>query len=115
MARTTRPGDAHGPHRPAHRAWPSRFLVLLLKMFHQRVAEVVGEVTVDAVNVIGAVLRIVVLDQERRALDEVMMRLTGLEAAGPLEMDLLHTRPLDAHPILELDLASPRWASEPEA
>src|SRR5205085_2380675 len=78
----------------------SLFLVPLLIMFHQRVAEVVVEVAVNAVNVIGPVLRIVVLDQEGWGLDEIMVRLTGREAAGPLKMDLLLARPIDARQIL---------------
>ena len=52
-------------------------------MLQHRVAEVVVEVAVDAMDVIGAILRVVVLNQERRALNEIMVRLAGLETAGP--------------------------------
>src|SRR5262249_29129426 len=77
-----------------------RSLVLLLIVFYQRVAKVIVEVAVDAVDVIGLVLRIVVLNQECRALNEIMVRLAGLEAASPLKMDLLRASAIDACQVL---------------
>src|SRR5438105_788353 len=61
----------------------SSLLVLLLIMLHERVAEVVVEIAVDAVNVVRLILGVVVLDQERRALNEIVVWLAGFEAAGP--------------------------------
>src|SRR5262249_20264363 len=69
-------------------------------MFHQRVAEVVVEVAVDAVDVIGPVLRVVVLNQERRALNEIMVRLAGFATASPLKTDLLRAGASDARQVL---------------
>jgi hypothetical protein len=69
-------------------------------MVHQRVAEVVVEVAVDAVHVIGPVLRIVVLNQERRTLNKIMVRLSGLQTAGPLKMDRLRAGTRDAGQVL---------------
>src|SRR5215813_10613480 len=45
--------------------------------------EVAVEVAPDRVNMIGAVLNVVVLDQKRRPLDAIVMGLTVFGAAGP--------------------------------
>lgn len=43
----------------------------------------------DRVDVIGLVLRVVVLDDQRRTMQPVIMRLMRLQAAGPGEMEAL--------------------------
>src|SRR5262245_34113426 len=63
----------------------ARSLVLALEVLAQRIAEVALEVAPQGVRVVRAVLRVVVLDREARTLDAVVVRLTGLEAAGPHE------------------------------
>ncbi len=73
---------------------------MFLIMLQHRVAEVVVEVAVNTVNVIGFILSIVVLNQKRRALNEIVVRFAGLETAGPNEMDLLRARTIDASQIL---------------
>ena len=52
-------------------------------------AEVAVEITPDRVHVVAVVLRVVVLDQERRALNLVVMALALLRGALPGELDLL--------------------------
>mgnify|MGYP007064222608 CR=1 FL=1 len=52
--------------------------MMVVVMFKHGVAEVIGEVAVHAVNVIGVILSVVVLDEERRALNEVVVRLAGI-------------------------------------
>ena len=74
--------------------------MVLTVVLDESVTEVVVEVAVDAVNVIGSVLRVIVLNQERRALYEIVVRLAGLQTARPFEMNLLRTRPSDACQIL---------------
>ena len=65
--------------------------VVVMQMFAQQIAsEIAGEVAPDAVDVIGAVLGVVVFDQESRALDAVIVALTFLQAAGPGESDVVH-------------------------
>ena len=66
-----------------------RRLVVLLE---QVVAEIVFEVSPDAVNVVGVVLGVVVLDQERRPLDAVVVGHSSLDAAGPREADFVDAR-----------------------
>src|SRR5438552_9551915 len=51
--------------------------------------EVTVEVAPDGVDVVGIVLRVVVLDQERRPLDTVVVRLPACDPARPREMHLL--------------------------
>ena len=48
-------------------------------------AEVAIEVPPDRVHVVAVVLRVVELDQERRALHAVVVLLAALELAGPRE------------------------------
>ena len=48
-------------------------------------AEVGAQVAPDRVDVVGVVLRVVVLDEQVAALDAVVVRLAGLGAAGPGE------------------------------
>ena len=52
-------------------------------------APVVAQVAPDAVDVVGAVLGVVVLDEERRAEDRVVVPLAGLGPAGPPEVHLV--------------------------
>src|SRR5688572_29177867 len=75
-------------------------LVVLVIMLQQAVAEVVVEVAINAVNVIGVILSVVVFDQERRALNEIVVRLAGLEAAGPNEMDVVDPGTVDSGKVL---------------
>src|SRR6185436_15922289 len=79
-------------------------MVMVVIMLQQRVAEVVVEIAVDTMHVIGPVLRVVVLNHERRALNQVVMRLTRLETAGPEEMDLLRAGPIDPSQVLIREL-----------
>ena len=69
-------------------------------MLPQQIAPKVAlEIAPDRVDVIGLVLDIVVLDNKRRTLDPVVMRLPRLEAAGPPEIDLTPARLTDGiHP-----------------
>ena len=64
----------------------------LVVLLQQVVAEIVLEVSPDAVDVVGVVLGVVVFDQESRPLDAVVVRLSPLEAAGPREADLVDAR-----------------------
>ena len=61
-----------------------------LQVLAQQVApEVAVEVAPHRVDVVAVVLGVVVLDQERRALDPVVVLLAALGLAGPREADLL--------------------------
>ena len=64
------------------------------------IAEVVVEVTINTVNVIGIILCVVVLNQERWALNEIVMRFPGLQTAGPDEVDVFPSGTVDAVQIL---------------
>ena len=64
----------------------------------QVAAEVVGEVAPDRVDVVAVVLGVVVLDEERRPLDPVVVLLAALGLAGPRERDLLQPRLLQPAP-----------------
>src|SRR5688572_3536946 len=77
---------ARGPRRPV--------------VIAQQVApEIAAEITPHAVDVVAVVLRAVVLDQEQRPLDAVIVRPPALGAAGPAEMDLLDAAfPHAGHP-----------------
>ena len=52
-------------------------------------AEVPFEVTPDAMNVIGVILRIVVLDQKLRRLDSVIMRTAFLLDSRPCKVQII--------------------------
>src|SRR5215210_7730882 len=67
-------------------------------------APIVGEVPPDGMDMVGAVLGIVVLDQERRALDGVVVPLARLFPTGPGEGDWLEAGPLDLLPLVGGDL-----------
>jgi len=54
--------------------------------------EIMIEVAPDSMDVIRIVLCIVVLDHECRPLDAIVVRLAGLTAAGPCEVDVLEPR-----------------------
>ena len=65
-------------------------------MLRQQVfAPVAVEVTPHAVNVIGVVLRVIVLDQKRAALHAVVVAFAFLQAAHPGEFDLVEARLAD--------------------
>src|SRR5262249_5972989 len=52
-------------------------------------AEIVPRIVPDRMDVVGAILRVVVLDQERRAVQPVVVRLSGIDGAGPREAHVL--------------------------
>src|SRR5215831_2836063 len=56
------------------------FLVMFLQ---EVVAEIPGKVSPDGVNVVGVVLRVIVLDKKGLPLDAVIMALARLNATGP--------------------------------
>src|SRR4051812_40499173 len=73
-------------------AYPARplFRVALVVMPLQYVvAEIVGKAAINRVRVIGVVLRVIVLDEERRPFNTVVMRFAAFRAAGPREMDFI--------------------------
>ena len=80
--------DRHGPSLRVAMLGGRRLVVLS----QQVDAEIVLEVSPDAVDVVGVVLGVVVFDQERRPLDAVVVRLSALEASGPREADLFDAR-----------------------
>src|SRR5213075_2112744 len=51
--------------------------------------EIVFKVAIDGVDVVGVVLRVIVLDDEVRTLHAVIVRLAAFEAAGPGEENLI--------------------------
>ena len=57
--------------------------------------EVILDIAPHAVDVVGVVLRVVVLDDERRSLDHIVVRFSWLQAAAPREVDVLDSRPSD--------------------
>ena len=65
----------------------------------QVLAPVVGEVAPDGVDVVGAVLGVVVLDQEARAADRVVVAASGLLGPGPRERDGGQARARDPFPV----------------
>ena len=62
-------------------------------------APVVVEVAPDRVDVVRAVLRVVVLDEEARAADRVVVAVTRLLRPGPCERDLVQPAGDDALPV----------------
>src|SRR5687768_7777824 len=66
----------------------------------QVLAPVVGQVAQDRVDVVGAVLGVVVFDQEGRALDGVVVALVRLLAAQPGEGDAVEAGLLDRPPLV---------------
>ena len=65
-----------------------------LQVLAQQVApEVAVEVAPDRVDVIAVVLRVVELDQERRALHAVVVLLPALDRAGPRKRRCSRRRP----------------------
>ena len=60
-------------------------LVVLPK---QVVSKIVFQVSYDEVNVVGSVLRVVVLYEEVRCLDAVVVPLPRLERTGPCKVNL---------------------------
>src|SRR5438105_622842 len=67
----------------------SSLMVPVVVLSEQVFAEIVGGVTPDGVDVVGVVLGVVKLDQERRPVHAVVMPLPRLHDAGPGEMNLL--------------------------
>src|SRR5262245_56696950 len=61
----------------------------LVMLAQQILAEIAIEIAPDRVNVIGVVLRVVVLNQKRRALDAVVMRIAFVDSARPGKMNLV--------------------------
>jgi hypothetical protein len=66
----------------------------------QVLTEVSVEIPPDGVDVIGVVLRVVVLDQEGRPLDPVIVPLAGGLTASPRETNLVKSRLLDSCEVL---------------
>src|SRR5688572_27790382 len=66
--------------------------------------EITVEVAPDRMNMIGLVLGVVVLDQERGALYPIVVRLADLELAGPGEGDLPKVRTLETASALRGDV-----------
>ena len=64
---------------------------LLIVLFQKVTSEVLREIAVDRVDVIGAVLGVVVFEQEGLTLDSIVVTLTRLGAAGPGKVDLFPT------------------------
>ena len=62
-------------------------------------AEVVVEIAPDGVDVVGVVLRVVVLEDEAWSLDAVVVRLAGFDPARPGEVDLAEARFFDLRPV----------------
>ena len=58
-------------------------------LFESVQAEIVGHRVPYDVGMVGRVLRVVVLDDEARTVDAVVMTFTRSEAAGPGEMDFV--------------------------
>src|SRR6185503_7355019 len=66
------------------------------EMLPQEIAsEVAVEITPHRVDVVPVVLRVVELDEERRALHAVVVLLTALDRSGPREGDVLDPGFLD--------------------
>ena len=59
-------------------------------------AEVALQIAVHGVDVVGVVLRVVVFDQQRRAVHAVVVFLTAFDAACPGEVQLFEARTLEA-------------------
>ena len=55
------------------------------------ITEIIIEITVDTVNVIGVILGVVIFNQKVRSLDHIVMRFTRLQSAGPEKMNLCDT------------------------
>src|SRR5688572_11310130 len=67
-------------------------------------AEIAREITPHGMDVVRVVLRVVVLDQEGRALNAIVVRLTALDRAGPRECHLAEIRALEARAPLRRDI-----------
>src|SRR5439155_812954 len=61
-------------------------------------AEVAAGIAPDGVDVVDIVLSVVVLDEERRALEPVVMRTPRPVFSRPCEVDVVDPRPLDPIP-----------------
>src|SRR3954447_2717778 len=69
----------------------------LLVMFAKQVfTEITLEVTPDSMDVIGVVLGVVVLEQESRTLDTIIVRIPLFGSARPTEIDFIESCFLDA-------------------
>src|SRR5438094_2879608 len=55
-------------------------------------AEIALEIAPDAVDMVGIVLGVVILDQERRSLNPVVVTLALLQSAHPSELQLVEPR-----------------------
>ena len=65
---------------------------ILVVVCQQVFAEVAVEVAPDAMDVIGAVLRVVVFDEERAALHAVVVAFAFVQAAHPGKFNLVEAR-----------------------
>src|SRR5262249_10259158 len=117
------PGAGNGGTRPSRRAAPplgarpvpppapegGRALLVVLGLVvgpEDVLAEVARGGVPDGVHVIGAGLGVVVLDDECRPLDPIVVRLAALEAAGPGEGDLVPARLLGLLEVLRRQFAA---------
>src|SRR4029450_6041363 len=58
-------------------------------------AEISGEIAPDSMDMVGVVLRVVVLEQEGRSLHAIIVRLSGRIGSGPGKMDVVETGLVD--------------------
>ena len=61
-------------------------------LLQQVTSKVIVEVSPNGVNMVRIVLSVVILEQERRSMDPVVMALTALSGACPSKADLAATR-----------------------
>ena len=89
----------------------SAMRVVLVMPPQQIGREIMPGIVPDRMDVVGLVLGVVVLDQQVRAVQAVIMRPARFEAAGPGEMDLLQSGLADPRP-LRLGHRRPHRADE---
>src|SRR5262249_38459148 len=77
------------PFAVASEVAPRSLVALLIMLLQQVLAPIARELTPDAMDVVGLVLRVVVLNQERRRLNTIVVRIALLDAARPCEPDVL--------------------------
>src|SRR6266508_4568894 len=93
------PGRAKEHKRRTNRTlllWRAMRMRVMLRQ-HVRIP-VVGEITPDTVDMIGTVLRVVILNQKRRPFDGIVVRLAAFLGAGPGKGQRVQAGPLDPRP-----------------
>src|SRR5262245_15591854 len=105
-----RTASAHTYSHPRERITASATKLLVPDapdvLAQQVAAEVAVEVAPHRVDVVAVVLRVVVLDEERRSLDAVVVLLSALGLTGPREPDLLEARFLQLRRAVRGDVRS---------